>query len=123
MLSWSAAQISGDSSPAPFMSGSKGVDREARAIAEVPCPDCGVAAGQPCRFRSRDGRPPCCTSRRRAWQLLHQRDLRVEAIIDYLDGRSESLTYNHDDADDRRDFARRADAALRAGATVTTRKL
>jgi hypothetical protein len=50
--------------------------------------------------------------------------MRVAVVIRWPDSdrHNDSWTYNHDDAEERRDFARRADAALRAGASVTTRR-
>lgn len=102
----------------------RGVDREARAIAELPCPRCGARIGDACSYPATHGRPSCCDERRRAWQERHQQDMRVAVVIRWPDSdrRNEAWTYNHDDPEERRDFARRADAALRAGASVTTRR-
>lgn len=98
-------------------------NREARAIQEIDCPQCGAAAGKQCHFTSPSGRPACCSAHRAKWQEKHKRDMRVEVSLRWPDpALNEHWVYNHDDVEERREFARRADAALRAGATVTTKR-
>ena len=46
----------------------------------------------------------------------------IRATIEFLSTLTDAWTFDLDNRDERIDFARRADAALRQGATVTTRK-
>ena len=43
-------------------------DRERQAIAQVACPSCRAAIGQPCHIRHHTGRLIICPERRQAWQ-------------------------------------------------------
>ena len=42
--------------------------RDVRAIAAIDCPRCGAKRNRACRFTPRDGRPACCSERRKANQ-------------------------------------------------------
>lgn len=100
--------------------------RDRRAIDAVPCPKCRAPKGQLCRFPAAvinrsPGRPRTHTERREAYR--EQRGMMVQVVITPRAAPPESWVFDFDLPKARADFARRAEAALRGGATVTTRPI
>lgn len=106
--------------------------RDRRATEAVACPECGAPPGELCRvarasLQAAPGRPLTHSARRAAFRDHRDRAADtapciIEATIQQ-GPLTERFMYDLDNRDECVQFAVRANHALRAGATVTTRRL